>query len=368
MWFRKQNWFLLNIRRSLIALHVDNASSIKDEQMQQVILELGNLEELALHYCCMRDSGLIGLSERLPRLRRLHLSFAFRIADAGLQHIVHLPRLADMSLTDAQITDSGCAVIATMKTLVHLDIRSCYSVTDVGIRSIVDGLEYLVNLKFSLLYDDATVCVHIAPSLVHLRELGCVTADAALSSLMQLEKLQLTAADDVSMLPLTQSLKRLSHLELWDASSLSIDCLCALSSFATIARLHLSYAHNVNSTVIAAWAVGMKHLRMLRLWACRGFDDSCPLLLDRFEELHEFEVLDSETVTETGWCAMPKMRMLSSLNISGSDNVTDAVLGHIGKCARSLVWINVRGCRNVTNAGVDRLRAALPGVFVTRIG
>jgi hypothetical protein len=157
---RSGSWsFLLNFRRSLIALHIDDANSIDDKQMQQFILELSNLEELTLHSFSgthVTDAGLIGLSEQLPRLRKLDLSFARNITDTGLQHIVGLPQLTDLSLADADITDSGCAAIATMKTLVRLHIGFHCTVTQLGVKSIADGLEHLVELRF-----EAKYCIYI---------------------------------------------------------------------------------------------------------------------------------------------------------------------------------------------------------------
>jgi hypothetical protein len=73
--------------------------------------------------------------------------------------------------------------------------------------------------------------------------------------------------------------------------------------------------------------------------------------------------LDNTQVTDEGLRTIGELRQLRYLVLS-SDYITDAGLRHL-EAMDTLKKLRLSRCPNVTEEGVDRLRKALPGCYIT---
>jgi hypothetical protein len=111
-----------------------NGSHMND-QVFESIKDFSELEWLDVSYSKISDAGLRHLVS-LPKLRRLELD-GCQITDAGLQHIKGLKNLSILSLNGTQITDDGMKVVTALSDLAQLRLDKT-AITDTGLELIGD--------------------------------------------------------------------------------------------------------------------------------------------------------------------------------------------------------------------------------------
>ncbi len=133
------------------------------DAMTEPIGRLTRLLHLQLQSCQMTDAGLERL-QNLSKLEYLDLNHQPGITDRGLAVVRGMPRLTELNLTGASISDQGLQSLRELP-LAHLNLDGT-KVTDVGLKS-------LASLK----------------SLTHLYLAWCAVSDDGLAQLQSLEKL-----------------------------------------------------------------------------------------------------------------------------------------------------------------------------------
>ena len=106
------------------------------------------------------ETALKSLAQGCPLLKILHIDDA-RILPAGVKHLVdYCPMLADITLTDCDISDNGLAELGKSKSLTRLNINYCIKITDAGIDALVkvNGCNILyLNIGCCFLLTDASL-------------------------------------------------------------------------------------------------------------------------------------------------------------------------------------------------------------------
>lgn len=80
--------------------------------------------------------------------------------------------------------------------------------------------------------------------------------------------------------------------------------------------------------------------------------------LGRLNALRRLYLEGPSQVTDGGLCYLINFP-LEALELRGSPEITDRGLWEL-RLIRSLRWLDVTGCRRLTEAGIEALRAALP--------
>jgi len=100
------------------------------KQIRQIVRLPTSLQELAFDHAT--DSSLACVAA-LTNLRVLRMPHG-KMTDAGLAHIVCLPKLSHLDLLNcAELTDAGMAHVATLPKLHFLILSYCSKVTDAGL-------------------------------------------------------------------------------------------------------------------------------------------------------------------------------------------------------------------------------------------
>lgn len=109
------------------------------------------LEQLGLQDCQkLSDEALLFVSQGLPSLKSINLSFCASVTDSGLKHLARMPQLREINL------------------------RSCDNISDMGIAYLAEGGSRITSLDVSFcdkIGDQALV--HVSQGLFSLRSLSC---------------------------------------------------------------------------------------------------------------------------------------------------------------------------------------------------
>jgi F-box/leucine-rich repeat protein 14 len=159
------SWGLRNIRR----LNLRSCWQISDHGIGHLAGQSGggsssssgggakSLEELSLQDCQkLTDESLRHISEGLPRLARLNLSFCLSVTDTGLKSLARLASLRDLNLRSCDnVSDIGLGFLSDgsassgQSPLRRLDVSFCDRVTDSAMTHVASGLTQLVSLSLS---------------------------------------------------------------------------------------------------------------------------------------------------------------------------------------------------------------------------
>lgn len=198
------------------------------------------LQNLSMAGCYrVNDQGLVSLSE-ISTLTSLNLSLCFTITDWGLSHLKKCQKLKNLDVSGCRellgdgfegfcdlplstLSLSGVPLlhnealihIGRIRTLAKLDMCSCGSISDAGIRAL-RNLENLTGVDISschLLGDAAIQTFSLLPQLTTLKATNCtMVTDYGTSHLVRLPGL-LTAHFDGCMNMSDQSLMHLGNCE-----------------------------------------------------------------------------------------------------------------------------------------------------------
>ena len=110
------------------------------------------LEHLVLQDCQkLYDEALSFISQGLPSLKSLNLSFCGNITDSGLKHLARKPNLRELNLRSCDnISDTGVAYLAEGGArITSLDVSFCDKIGDPALQHVAQGLYSLKSLSCS---------------------------------------------------------------------------------------------------------------------------------------------------------------------------------------------------------------------------
>lgn len=330
------------------------------------------------------DAGMVHLAG-LPTVRTLVLELS-SVTDAGMADLAKMPALEDIQLKRCDLTSKGYEELAKIKTLKRirapqtnfnddciaaikdmtqlelLDLQDCNQVTEAGLAP----LKNFTKLKSLRIYGPTitdTVMTYIADAknLASLSlEQSAVGVDGmkTIGTLSKLKELKLYGASNVTDDALAQiaDLKDLEILELRSTTTTS-GGMKHLAGLSKLKVLDLSETANIGNDGIAALAP-LTNLEELNLWYTFVDDQGlAPLAsMTKMKRLN----LDKCQVTDAGLVNLKGLSNLEFLHI-GSTRVTDTGLVEL-EGLKNLKHLVITFCNDITDDGVTKLQAALPGL------
>jgi len=339
------------------------AADLKDTDLDY-LKDLPALVDLDLAKSSITDNGL-GILASLPQLKSLGLQRCNLITDAGLQHLDHVPNLERLYVLYTLIGDDGMEHVAKLKQLRVLDLRGT-KVGDAGLEKLRDH-PALVDLKLRAASITDEGMPHIA-TLKQLRSLEAedtyVTDDGLphLAALTELQKLNLwrSFVSEVGFEKLT-GLTKLRDLRLRGTATRAKVLGSLTGAKDTLVYLDLIECP-IDDAELAAIEPFQK-LETLEIWQT-GLGDAGLAHIGKLASLKSLDVSKCLKVTSAGVANLVKLSKLDALNLSET-GINDEALEILAQL-HGLKSLDVR-LTSVTDEGVAKFKAAVPGCKVTRL-
>jgi len=275
---------------SLTSLNLSLCKELSDSSLTRIALKCPNLENIDLAGCSkITNGGLRFLSWNLSKLKTLNLRSCRQVSDAGIANLCgmdDLPNpaslsLQSLSLQDCQklsddslryisqkmpnlksinlsfcvsVTDTGLKSLAKIASLEEINLRSCDNVSDIGIGFLAEDHGKLKSLDISFcgnVSDGSLRHMASAPglnsSLKKLAMTTCAITDEGMvklaKNLGQLQELhigQCVKLSDLSLEAMGTSMKELTSVDLYGCPKLSEAGLQKMKKQLTKLKLNLS--------------------------------------------------------------------------------------------------------------------------------
>lgn len=270
--------------------------------------ELGHLESLVI-----AGSSLVPLGEILPRtplLRHLELNDCERIGDLG--SLAGLQLLKSLVVGCYRLTDDDLHHISKLSHLERLEISSCNSLTGAGLAhlSTMSRLRYLTvgncaigstNLWF----------LRSLPGLVGLKleyNDGITGHLQELSTLTNLESLDLNGCSHLQRMAYISTLSRLERLDISLCGSITVESLMVVAGLPNLRELVAVSCRSINDVSL---------LRMGEVW--RDLKEAA-----LGPQLERLDITSCRNITETGLAVVRYLGKLRSLKAGGCHGISTA--------------------------------------------
>ena len=304
--------------------------SVSKTQCLQVLLaSLPALHTLDLAGCVNLSDPVLetGFTMNLPALTSINLGLCKKVTDNSFGRIgTHCKNLVSLDLGGCtKISNTGLLLLVSLglPALTHLNLRSCWQLTDAGISHLTNGPNSLPIA--TLILQDCQKLTdmslrHISEGLPTLKSLNlsfCASITDSgmkcLARMASLRELNLRFCDNISDIGV-------SYLSQGSVGLQSLD---------------LSFCDRVTDSAMAHIASGLFNLKSLSLAACRLQDDGVAKI--------------SKTLLD-----------LERLSLGQCSRITDRSLVLVGDSMRKLDSLDVYGCTRITSGGLQGIRANLP--------
>jgi hypothetical protein len=183
----------------------------------------------------------------------------------------------------------------------------------------------------------------------------------ALCSIKSLRKVDLSGCDlltDRSVARLLE-LTELEDVDLTLCVLISDESVEALAQLHKLRRLSLHACYNITDAGLAALAESAS-LEELILWSCEKVTDLGVESVATVATLRQLELPGFAPITDIGLRALSSNASnLEMLRLDNLSAISDEGLGSLAKL-KSLARLVVQGCRQISEAAITALRAALP--------
>ena len=315
-----------------------------------------------------------------PRLEKLAATDRSAIGDAGIEALVSVPNLMDLTLERSEITDAAYANLAKMKKLKYVR-APLTKTTDVGVKQLADAtqIELLDFRDCTGVSDEGVAALNKLTKVRSFKVWGRQITDKSLSVFGQMTNMASLGLQDTAvtgtgnaLAPLTKltdldvfrstfnddglksvaGAKGMKVLKLRDCK-VTAEGLKVLSGFANLERLDLSESRADDSTLETI--SGLTKLFELELWLSRVSDaglvhiTKLPLKTLTLEDVYD--------ISDAGLEHVGKIKTLESLTLSKT-GVTDDGLAQLAglENLKELYLDNT----TVSKKGVEALKAKLP--------
>ena len=316
-------------------LRVLRVSKLTDA-LTTVLAKCTELEYVETAWYSLSDTGMQHIS-RLPKLATLILhnpTFGCSITPAGCgRYLSQMNNLKSLSMPRSDITDATIACLAGCPHLERVDFSRCDEVTGTGFRALAE----LKHLQ----------CVSVA-SCSALSHDGI----QAIASLVQLRALDLSVT----------SLSRLrggKHV-------ITDNNLQVLSRLSNLTELNIPRTRQVTDRGIIAIARSCRRLKSIAVVDSRahaGLTSKSLLSLAQCVDLRHINLKYAIDPTQPVDAAVDELAKscphLQSLNLAGA-GITDRSAHSLASYCNKLEGLNVRDCRQITQAGIDLLIKMCP--------
>ncbi|KAF9623984.1 hypothetical protein IFM89_007682 [Coptis chinensis] len=310
----------------LIELDLSQSSSrsffpgVTDSDLSVVASAFGCLHILKLQNCKgVTDVGMVALANGLPHLQSLDVSYCRKITDRGLEAIAKGCNLRSLHLEGCKfVTDKLLQALAeNCLNLEELGLLGCIKITDMGLAVLVDGCRQIKSL-------DVSKCSNVGDAGV-----SCVSK-ACSSYLMTFKLLDCHKIGDGSIFSLAQSCKNLEILVIGGCRNISDESLKSL---------------------VLACNHSLKFLRMD--WCLNVSDTTLGCVLSQCGSLEALDIGCCEEVTDGAFRKIGSAGFesrLKFLRVSNCPKITVSGIEMLLDSCKSLEYLDVRSCPNVTEA------------------
>lgn len=274
----------------LKVLNISLCKDVTDNSLGRIATHCKNLEHLELGGCTkITNTGLLLISWGLKKIRSLNLRSCWQISDHGIGHLTGInsqpstgaKTLNEISLQDCQkltdeslkhiseglpnihkinlsfcvsVTDTGLKSLSRIPSLEELNLRSCDNVSDIGVGFLAEGGAELSKLDVSFCdrVSDSAMA-HVASGLGNLRSLSlssCQISDAGIAriskDLQYLETLnigQCVKLTDKSVETIAKQIKSLRSIDLYGCTKISSEGLKVLNKCENLKVVNLGLWH-----------------------------------------------------------------------------------------------------------------------------
>ncbi|XP_008797210.1 F-box/LRR-repeat protein 14 [Phoenix dactylifera] len=304
---------------------------VTDSDLSVIVDGFRGLRVLNLHNCKgVTDAGMITLGNGLPSLQSLDVSYCRKLTDKGLAAFVlgccNLKRFhlaGCKSITDHLLQ----ALSRSCSHLEELGLAGCNSITDAGLSILANGCRYIKSL-------DVSKCSKIG-------DLGVSrTAEVSSSSLKTLKLLDCYKVGDKSIFTLANCCHNLETLVIGGCRDVSDESMKSLA---------------------LACGGSLKNLRMD--WCLNITDLSLSRLLSNCRYLVALDIGCCDKVTDSAFQALGMGGFESDLKVLKASNclrITVIGVGTILQYCKSMEYLDLRSCPNVTRLGCEQAGLHFP--------
>ncbi|PIA35404.1 hypothetical protein AQUCO_03500052v1 [Aquilegia coerulea] len=308
----------------LIELDLSQSSSrsffpgVTDSDLAVVAHGFDCLQILKLQNCKgVTDAGMVALGNGLSYLQSLDISHCRKVTDKGLEAIAKGCNLRSLNLAGCKfITDKLLQSLAeNCSSLEELGLQGCNKITDMGLAILVNGCRQIKSL-------DVSKCNNVGNA-------GVSSVSKACSSyLLTFRLLDCYKIGDDSIFSLAQSCKNLETLVIGGCRDISDESLKSL---------------------VLACNHSLKYLRMD--WCLNVSDTSLSCVLSQCRSLEALDIGCCEEITDMAFRNIGSEGFesrLKFLRVSNCPKITVSGIGVLLEACKSLEYLDVRSCPNVT--------------------
>ena len=171
-----------------------------------------SLESLSLQDCQkLSDESLHYISQKMPNLKSINLSFCVSITDTGLKSLAKMTSLEDLNLRSCDnVSDIGIGFLAEDHgQLKSLDISFCGNVSDASLRHMASSNGLSGSLK------------KLAMTTCAISDEGLTKLAKSLGQLQELHIGQCVKLSDLSLEAIASHMKNLTSIDLYGCPKLS---------------------------------------------------------------------------------------------------------------------------------------------------
>lgn len=303
---------------------------VTDSDLSVIATGFTALRLLKLQNCKgITDAGMVAIGSGLSSLQSLDVSYCRKLTDKGLSAVTDgCHDLKSLHLAGCRfVTDTLLKSLSkNCPSLEELGLQGCTNITDTGLTALVDGCKHIKHL-------DVNKCTNVG-------DLGIsVIAEACSISLKTLKLLDCYKLGDKSIFALANHCKNLETLIIGgcrDISSDSIKSLVATSP--TLKILRMDWCLNVSDASLNCILSQCSCLEVLDIGCCEEVTDAA------FDGLRNPEFHSG----------------LKVLKVSNCPKITVLGISMVLEACRSLEYLDVRSCPNVTKAGCEEAGLRFP--------
>ncbi|CAB4012185.1 F-box LRR-repeat 13-like, partial [Paramuricea clavata] len=136
----------------LIVLNIADCVRIQDAGVRQVVEgpSGARLREINLTNCVrVSDVTLLRIAQRCHNLTYCSVCYCEHVTDAGLELLATLPSLVSLDISGCNIQDHGLSSLGNSSRLRDITLSGCRAVTDLGLQKMFQQCRYLENLDLS---------------------------------------------------------------------------------------------------------------------------------------------------------------------------------------------------------------------------
>lgn len=358
-------------QQQIQSVNVSGCHGISDKSIRMIAEKLSCLKRFNASKCNLLGEDAVYFIAGVEFLEELNMSRCFRLTSASWIKSLHGRAFKNVTVLNlsycTMIDDKAVAEIAKMPELKHLDLSSCFNITDKSVQAICINLGNLSYLNFAWCSEIQNLILEAIQDVLNADKIKeqehgkckCTKENESFKSYLDLklkkpeenikpELLTFIESDcransDPNLKPFSiNSLKNLKVLNL---------CGCTRLLQESLQNLKLYKLRHLNLSMCTA--VTDDHLIHI--------SDCCSLLV-------ELQLSQCHLLTDTGTAyVLAHNHLLEGLDISGCDRLTDCTLELVSKLGRCLRYLDVSMCRGLHFERINKLEEMLPHVRIVNV-